>query len=129
MSGKSTPVPDAWDDEDWESQADVSTQSTLSIYESLADDLFQKLASELANTQTSEQGVSAKASKAQRRAQHVEFNRQLWAEAYVSIFQIISYSSLVSKIESFVTAKPRKLSTFSKPAPPLYLSKANSNLA
>ncbi|KAJ5168236.1 uncharacterized protein N7482_003830 [Penicillium canariense] len=52
-------VPDAWE-EDWESQADK-----------LAD----------RPTPPPEKKVSAKVTKAQRRAQQVEFNRQLWAEA------------------------------------------------
>ncbi|CEO60124.1 hypothetical protein PMG11_04764 [Penicillium brasilianum] len=52
-------VPDAWD-ADWESQAD-------------------KLANQ--PTPPSEKKVSSKVTKAQRRAQQAEFNRQLWAEA------------------------------------------------
>ncbi|KAJ5570119.1 uncharacterized protein N7459_009549 [Penicillium hispanicum] len=58
MSAK-TEVPDAWDD-DWESQAD-----------------------KLGNhpTPPPEKKVSSKVTKAQRRAQQAEFNRQLWAEA------------------------------------------------
>ncbi|KAJ5905454.1 uncharacterized protein N7473_002370 [Penicillium subrubescens] len=52
-------VPDAWD-ADWESQADK-----------LGD----------RPTPPSEKKVSSKVSKAQRRAQQAEFNRQLWAEA------------------------------------------------
>ncbi|KAJ5659769.1 hypothetical protein N7507_006220 [Penicillium longicatenatum] len=52
-------VPDAWDD-DWEPRADA-----------------------LANEPTppTEKKVSSKVTKAQRRAQQAEFNRQLWAEA------------------------------------------------
>ncbi|KAJ5380222.1 uncharacterized protein N7496_002650 [Penicillium cataractarum] len=52
-------VPDAWD-VDWESQAD-------------------KLADQ--PTPPAEKKVSSKVTKAQRRAQQAEFNRQLWAEA------------------------------------------------
>ncbi|RHZ74626.1 hypothetical protein CDV55_102815 [Aspergillus turcosus] len=52
--------PDAWED-DWESQADKL----------LADD----------STPPPEKKVSSKVTKAQRRAQQAEFNRQLWAEA------------------------------------------------
>ncbi|KAJ5388333.1 hypothetical protein N7509_010874 [Penicillium cosmopolitanum] len=52
-------APDAWE-EDWESQAD-------------------KLADQ--PTPPSEKKVSSKVTKAQRRAQQAEFNRQLWAEA------------------------------------------------
>ncbi|PLB55101.1 hypothetical protein P170DRAFT_470524 [Aspergillus steynii IBT 23096] len=60
MSAKpSSAGPDAWED-DWESQADrLSTDPTP----------------------PSEKKVSSKVSKAQRRAQQAEFNRQLWAEA------------------------------------------------
>ncbi|KAJ5899046.1 hypothetical protein N7495_003790 [Penicillium taxi] len=47
-------VPDAWDD-DWESKADTAPPP--------------------------EKKVSSKVTKAQRRAQQAEFNRQLWAEA------------------------------------------------
>ncbi|KAL4867020.1 hypothetical protein BDV12DRAFT_128037 [Aspergillus spectabilis] len=53
-------VADAWDD-DWESQADkLDTEPT---------------------PPPPEKKVSSKVSKAQRRAQQMEFNRQLWAEA------------------------------------------------
>ncbi|KAJ5949466.1 hypothetical protein N7454_001050 [Penicillium verhagenii] len=52
-------VPDAWDD-DWEPRADA-----------LAND----------PTPPTEKKVSSKVTKAQRRAQQAEFNRQLWAEA------------------------------------------------
>lgn len=92
-------VPDAWDDEDWESQADVSISKHLSVlWDGFADDFFKKQASGLTPAQPTapEQKVSAKVSKAQKRAQHAEFNRQLWAEAYVSAFQF-TYYSLVSK--------------------------------
>ncbi|EPS33604.1 hypothetical protein PDE_08566 [Penicillium oxalicum 114-2] len=55
----STEVPDAWD-ADWESQAD-------------------KLADQ--PNPAPEKKISSKVTKAQRRAQQAEFNRQLWAEA------------------------------------------------
>ncbi|KAE8146066.1 hypothetical protein BDV25DRAFT_56623 [Aspergillus avenaceus] len=60
MSAKSSAGPDAWE-EDWESQAD-------------------KLASD-PTPPPPEKKVSSKVTKAQRRAQQAEFNRQLWAEA------------------------------------------------
>ncbi|RMJ27282.1 hypothetical protein PHISP_01867 [Aspergillus sp. HF37] len=61
MSAKPPAGPsNAWDDDDWESQAD-------------------KLAGD--PTPPSEKKVSSKVTKAQRRAQQAEFNRQLWAEA------------------------------------------------
>ncbi len=58
MAKKSTPIPDAWDD-DWESQADK------------IEDL---------GTGTEE---PKKLSKAERLAQHAELNRQIWESAYV----------------------------------------------
>ncbi|KAI9735210.1 MAG: hypothetical protein M1834_001800 [Cirrosporium novae-zelandiae] len=54
MSGKNSAVPDAWDD-DWEIQADKPPSP--------------------------EAKKPSKISKAERRAQQAEFNRQLWAEA------------------------------------------------
>ncbi|KAJ5666003.1 uncharacterized protein N7477_008451 [Penicillium maclennaniae] len=54
-----TEAPNAWEDE-WETQAD-----TLATNPSIE----------------SEKKVSSKVTKAQRRAQQAEFNRQLWAEA------------------------------------------------
>ncbi|RWQ94501.1 hypothetical protein C8Q69DRAFT_499259 [Paecilomyces variotii] len=51
-------IPDAWED-DFERQVDTSATENPSA----------------------EKKVSSKVSKAQRRAQHAEFNRQLWAEA------------------------------------------------
>ncbi|EKV07385.1 SUZ domain [Penicillium digitatum] len=59
MSANSGVVPDAWEDS-WENQAD-------------------KLDSK--STPPSEKKVSSKVTKAQRRAEQAEFNRQLWAEA------------------------------------------------
>ncbi|KAA8648656.1 hypothetical protein EYZ11_010818 [Aspergillus tanneri] len=61
MSAKSSSAaPDAWED-DWESQADKM----------IADPA----------PPAPEKRVSSKVTKAQRRAQQAEFNRQLWAEA------------------------------------------------
>ncbi|KAE8349341.1 hypothetical protein BDV28DRAFT_63024 [Aspergillus coremiiformis] len=61
MSAKSSAeTPDAWED-DWERQADT-----------LASD---------PTPPPPEKKVSSKVTKAQRRAQQAEFNRQLWAEA------------------------------------------------
>ncbi|KAJ5086668.1 hypothetical protein NUU61_007975, partial [Penicillium alfredii] len=65
MSAKLSEVPDAWDD-NWESQVDVCrTKEQLST----------------TSTPPPEKKVSSKVTKAQRRAQQAEFNRQLWAEA------------------------------------------------
>ncbi|TQB72719.1 hypothetical protein MPDQ_006512 [Monascus purpureus] len=61
MSAKSSTIPDAWDD-DWEKQADHAPPE-----ETTAPPPGKK--------------VSSKVTKAQRRAQQAEFNRQLWAEA------------------------------------------------
>ncbi|EGE08635.1 hypothetical protein TEQG_07552 [Trichophyton equinum CBS 127.97] len=52
-------IPDAWD-ADWESIADKPSQAPEPV---------------------PEKKLSARAAKAQRRAEHAEFNRQLWAEA------------------------------------------------
>ncbi|KAL4932189.1 uncharacterized protein BDV17DRAFT_255093 [Aspergillus undulatus] len=60
MSATKQPMGDAWED-DWESQAD-------------------KLDSE-PTPPPPEKKMSSKVTKAQRRAQQLEFNRQLWAEA------------------------------------------------
>ncbi|KAF2276264.1 uncharacterized protein EI97DRAFT_458748 [Westerdykella ornata] len=58
MSSKETTVPDAWDD-DWEGIADTSEASAK-------------------KDQTPE---PAKLTKAERRAKHAEFNRQIWQSA------------------------------------------------
>ncbi|KAF9879932.1 hypothetical protein CkaCkLH20_02743 [Colletotrichum karsti] len=55
--GKKDPVPDAWDDEDWEAQAD-------------------KL-----DSQPQQPNPQAPLSKAERLARHAESNRKLWEEA------------------------------------------------
>ncbi|KAJ5190843.1 uncharacterized protein N7498_009828 [Penicillium cinerascens] len=52
-------IPNAWED-DWESQADILATKP---------------------TTEPEKKISSKVTKAQRRAQQAEFNRQLWAEA------------------------------------------------
>ncbi|CAK43828.1 hypothetical protein An01g07090 [Aspergillus niger] len=62
MSAKPSSGPDAWE-EDWESQADSFAVESA--------------------PPPQEKKVSSKVTKAQRRAQQAEFNRQLWAEAYV----------------------------------------------
>ncbi|KAL9108863.1 MAG: hypothetical protein Q9227_006394 [Pyrenula ochraceoflavens] len=59
MSNAQT-VPNAWDDE-WETQAETRQTSEAAV--------------------TNPKKISSRASKAQRRAQQAEFNRQLWAEA------------------------------------------------
>ncbi|KAJ5374877.1 hypothetical protein N7517_006883 [Penicillium concentricum] len=59
MSANSGAVPDAWEDS-WENQADTLDSKS---------------------TPPSEKKVSSKVTKAQRRAEQAEFNRQLWAEA------------------------------------------------
>ncbi|CAI7568917.1 unnamed protein product [Penicillium glandicola] len=59
MSANSGAVPDAWEDS-WENQADKLDSNS---------------------TPPSEKKVSSKVTKAQRRAEQAEFNRQLWAQA------------------------------------------------
>lgn len=72
----------AWDDDDWEAQADVGhaylTPPSAACVR--VSDRPQKLAD--APTPPREKKVSSKVTKAQRRAEQAEFNRQLWAEAY-----------------------------------------------
>ncbi|KAK2731562.1 hypothetical protein FQN57_003365 [Myotisia sp. PD_48] len=63
MSSKIEAIPDAWDDE----------------WETLADN--QESGSSTPLSAQSEKKVSSRAAKALRRAQHAEFNRQLWADA------------------------------------------------
>ncbi|KAK2782215.1 hypothetical protein FQN53_000134 [Emmonsiellopsis sp. PD_33] len=58
---KSPHIPDAWDDS-WESQVDHSKPTEQPA-------------------PAPEKKISSRAAKAQKRAQHAEFNRQLWAEA------------------------------------------------
>lgn len=68
----------------------------------------------------SEKKVSSKVTKAQRRAQQAEFNRQLWTEAYVlfSSFSIASLDTLYSVIyvSNRTTEKRPRPSTSSKPS-------------
>lgn len=45
-----------------------------------------------------EKKVSSKVTKAQRRAQQAEFNRQLWAEAYVGS-PTVAVSSLLKRMK------------------------------
>lgn len=69
-------VPDAWDDE-WSAAADARV---LPAPETSGTDVKQNTITPPEQEETKK--VSSKVSKAQRRAQQAEFNRQLWAEAY-----------------------------------------------
>ncbi|GAD97046.1 hypothetical protein ANI_1_2690014 [Paecilomyces variotii No. 5] len=71
-------IPDAWDD-DFERQADMP--STLRKALDIDWDIFCPAQTSATENPPAEKKVSSKISKAQRRAQHAEFNRQLWAEA------------------------------------------------
>jgi hypothetical protein len=85
--------PNAWDD-DWEKAADVRFLppfllnqdhlfSLRQLLNSILTDIFLAL-QDLSGDETPpppEKKVSSKVTKAQRRAQQAEFNRQLWAEA------------------------------------------------
>lgn len=62
---KKTPVPDAWDDDDWETQADKATSNEPSNPEPEAE---------------------APRTKAERQARHFETNRKLWESAYASLY-------------------------------------------
>ncbi|KAJ5567447.1 hypothetical protein N7535_006753 [Penicillium sp. DV-2018c] len=75
MSANLRGVPDAWEDS-WEIQADVRiVRGTMRLGTDIL--LFQ----ESTPTPPSEKKVSSKVTKAQRRAEQAEFNRQLWAQA------------------------------------------------
>lgn len=109
-------VPDAWDD-DWESQADVCEIWVIDssvchccfffgLCKSHSDRrTIQKLANH--STPPSEKKVSSKVTKAQRRAQQAEFNRQLWAEAYAIPFAINDF-----KIDELSTSRSESPQTF-----------------
>ena len=75
MSSKGK-VPDAWDDDDWIKKADVSSSSQSDIY--LKSDPKEKTE----ETVKEPEAKPKKLTKAERRAQQAEFNRQLWQEAY-----------------------------------------------
>ena len=72
-------VPDAWEDE-WSSTADVGLRifGGLPAVEHILT-LMQKAPTPTEDAEPKK--VSTKVTKAQKRAQQAEFNRQLWAEA------------------------------------------------
>ncbi|KAF3481427.1 uncharacterized protein GIQ15_04186 [Arthroderma uncinatum] len=74
MSSQSNQVPDAWD-QDWENVADVYDVKLMEFVRK------QSQGSPSAAEPVPEKKLSTRAAKAQRRAEHAEFNRQLWAEA------------------------------------------------
>lgn len=57
-----TKVPDAWEDDDWEAQADKAA---------------------VEGTPNEPEEPAVRLSKAERLAQHAELNRKLWESAYV----------------------------------------------
>ena len=71
----STKVPDAWDD-DWIQGANVKDPPQRTAKFVLTDIETQKLKEE-----SKPAALTKKQSKAEKRAQQAEFNRQLWAEA------------------------------------------------
>ncbi|EEP80490.1 predicted protein [Uncinocarpus reesii 1704] len=86
-------IPDAWDD-DWEEQIDVRhshIEEPIPKWQQDVKPLLIQECSQNTNTepptlppapqQEPEKKISSRAKKAQLRAQHAEFNRQLWAEA------------------------------------------------
>src|SRR4051794_6893345 len=84
---------------------------------SKADILVQKLANPPLEPAQGQKKVSSKVTKAQRRAQQAEFNRQLWAEAYI-FPRLFLQSSPDRQLTYLGTVKdPKKHSTSSKPAP------------
>lgn len=79
MSNNSSVVPDAWDD-NWETAVDVCVH----LPRPTACLTHVRLQHDVQTPEfESDTKVPARVTKAQRRAQHAEFNRQLWAEAYV----------------------------------------------
>jgi hypothetical protein len=72
-----------------------------------------------------EKKVSSKVTKAQRRAQQAEFNRQLWAEAYVLLSTTFFLS--LRLIELPMAVKHLKHFTMLKRALRLYPSSRTSN--
>lgn len=62
MVKKATKVPDAWEDDDWEAQADKAA---------------------VEGTSGEPEEPAPRLTKAERRAQHAELNRRLWESAYV----------------------------------------------
>jgi hypothetical protein len=70
------PVPDAWDD-DWETVADVRMAFvTTNSFEALTIPKKQE-----ALPENDTQDTAARLSKAERKAKHVEANKQLWEAA------------------------------------------------
>ncbi len=69
---KARAVPDAWEDDDWETQADR------------------------AETDEPTPGPQAPLSRRDRLAKHAETQRKLWEEAYVSAdaFRLLNYARL-----------------------------------
>ena len=73
MSAKKSALADAWDD-DWESLADVQF---LYLHTMTYAYIWQKEEVKPESTKP------AKLSKAERRAQHAQFNREIWESAFV----------------------------------------------
>jgi hypothetical protein len=63
MARKAQQVPDAWEDDDWETQADKAAAAEPS---------------------SAPEPAPAPLSKRERAAQHAESNRKLWEAAYVT---------------------------------------------
>lgn len=74
MSAKKGALADAWDD-DWESLADVQIRH---LHILTCTDVRQK-----EEDVKPEPAKPVKMSKAERRAQHAQFNRELWESAFV----------------------------------------------
>ncbi|KAI0391371.1 hypothetical protein F5Y17DRAFT_15687 [Xylariaceae sp. FL0594] len=71
MAGKKTKVPDAWDDEDWETKADRAAAAAAAT--TRPEDRDEE--------GEEEEKASAPLTKAERLAQHAESNRRLWESA------------------------------------------------
>ncbi len=85
--GPSGKVPDAWDDDDWVSKADVSRYNRSAV--SPCSQRFQDSPASALDPLPS----NIKLTKAERRAKQAELNRKLWEDAWV--FSIPLYPTLM----------------------------------
>ncbi|WEW60719.1 hypothetical protein PRK78_006206 [Emydomyces testavorans] len=84
---KTKDVPDAWDD-DWEEQVDSNKLKSPTLPP--------------ASQQEPEKKLSSRAKKAQLRAQHAEFNRQLWAEAEAEVYVFLLGLKITNRIQFYL---------------------------
>ena len=119
MSAKKGALADAWDD-DWETLADVPFRY---LHIATCTDCWQK------EEVKPEPAKPAKLSKAERRAQHAQFNRELWESAFVCPAFPPTYTILTvvatARTPSLCSSKPA-IHPYSPPSsPPLLFSRAS----